>query len=187
MKKHIITVPFVFALLFTGCAHLVNFTPPAIPASPAAGTKKSDALIAKVEDKRPAGTEIFVFSNPPHKWTYKCDETVENIVHKLISEGLQRRGIAETTNPSATRRVNAEILDFSGHNDPGVWYVGKCLYQIRCAVKITDPAGDKSFIAAGTATNGIVRLSNENMNVLIDRAYVDFLKSLETELQKAGY
>jgi hypothetical protein len=166
---------------------MVQFTPPPIPTAPSTGMSKDSAFIAKCEDKRPAGTEIFVFSNPPHTWTYKSKETVEDIVHKLLKEALQRRGISETTNNAAARQVRAEILDFSGHNDRGVFYVGKCIFDIRCMITVKNPAGDKSFIATGSGTNGIASLSDENMNVLMKRAYEAFLKNIERELQKAGF
>ena len=186
MKKNAAITPLTCILLLTGCTHMMTFTAPPIPTGPAVGIGKGTAVIAKVADSRPINTEIFVFSNPPYKWIYQCAEKPEDIVHKLMKEALQRRGITESTNPADARRIQIEILDFSGHNLGGAWYVGKCVYTIRCAVKIVDAKGERSFFVAGNGTNCIARLSDENMCLLLKQTYSDFLKNLELELDKAG-
>ena len=187
MKNSAAIIPFACALFVTGCTHMMTFTPPSIPSCPSAGANKGTAVISQVADARPAGTDIFVFSNPPHKWVYQCAEKPEDIVHKLMTEALQRRGITESANAAEARRVNVEILEFSGHNDPGVWYVGKCFYNISCVIKTEGPNGGKSFTATGSGTNFIMRLSDENINELLTQTYDDFLHNLDRKLGEAGY
>ena len=187
MKTATASLAFASTVLLAGCTHLVTFTPPAVPTAPHTGASKGTAFIAKVVDQRPAGTDLFVFGNPPHKWIYQSTEKPEDIVHKLMKEALQRRGIAESTSPADTRRVNVELLDFSGQNEPGFWYLGKCLYSIRCGVKIEDPKGSTSFLVTGNGTNYIMKVSDENMSQLLQQTYNDFLQNLGRELGKAGY
>lgn len=79
------------------------------------------------------------------------------------------------------------ILEFSGANEPGVWYLGKCLFKISCEVSSTGPDGSKSFTAEGYGENLIGSLSDENMDQLLNQTYADFLTNLEKELIKAGY
>jgi hypothetical protein len=50
-----------------------------------------------------------------------------------------------------------------------------------------DPKGEKSFLVAGKGTNGIMSLSDENMNQLLKQTYDDFLLNMDRELEKAGF
>ena len=172
-------------VMATGCTHMMKFTPPDVQAIPFEGARKGTAVITRVEDRRPEKTCAFVFSNPPHKWVYHTDEKVEDVVRRLVKEGLQRRGLAEGAN--SVWQVNVEVLDFSGHNIKGFWYVGKCVYTIRCAIRFTGPDGVKALTVSGSGENRIARLSEENMDVLLSRAYDDFLKNLGQELARIGY
>ena len=61
-----------------------------------------------------------------------------------------------------------------------------CFFNIICNITITGPEGDKTFKVAGTANNKIARLSEENIDLLLQKTYADFLKNLDLELERAG-
>jgi hypothetical protein len=178
----------IFALLVvTGCTHNINFTSPAVPVVTPTANGKGTVIIGAIEDKRQIGMELFVFSNPPHKWIYHPEERVEDSARKLLREGFARRGFAESPDAKDGPQVIAEIMEFSGQNVPGAFYVGKCLFKIICSVSISDPRGKKTFVVRGNGENSIGRLSDDNMRQLLTQTYEDFLGKLDLELEKAGY
>lgn len=189
--KMLIVLPFMFALFLTGCTHMQPFTAPGVASikivvSGMDFAETGFAVIGKIEDRRPAGTEMFIFSNWPNEWIYQSDAKAEQLLRGLIKEGLQRRGITEVENPEGVLMVTAEITDFSGDN-AGVFYPGNCYFKIGSVITIKGPGVEKTLTVIGTGLNRIGRLSEENLDLLMSKTYVDFLNNLDVELHAAGF
>ncbi len=183
----LIALTVMFALFLTGCTHMQSFSAPGVVSTKTGVSEKGIAMIGKIEDKRPAGTEMFIFSNSPNEWIYQCDAKPEQLLRGLIKEGLQRRGITEAENSESVLMITAEIFDFSGRNTRGAFYVGNCFFKIGSVIMIKGPGVEKTLTVIGNGNNKIARLSEENIDLLMSKTYEDFLKNLDMELQMAGF
>lgn len=177
----------VLLAVAAGCTHQMTFTQAEVPTVPVAITPKGTFVISDVVDRRPADTHDFIIANGVHTWFYSSDTKAEKATRLLVAEALRQRGFVETEN--GTLRVDIEIRDFSGRSmqPTRAGFTLECRYAIRCMLTLRGTDGERNLTVLGVGKNNIARISEENMDLIVTRAYEDFLNNLKGALEEQGY
>ena len=97
----------------------------------------------------------------------------------LVAEGFARRGYVSKA--SSANRVRVDVEKFWAWMTPGMWSLG-FEAQIESALSYRG----RSFRVRGAAYNGGPFAKNANWEEAYAMAFEDFLKNLNTELDRSG-
>ena len=113
------------------------------------------------------------------------NDTVDNQMRQLVSEGFKRRGYAIDSAPNASSSVSVVIQQFWSWFTPGFWSVD-FEAKIRSELTVTNQSKTAQVWVAGYGKNSGQVGSDANWKLAYARAYSDFLKNLDTVLAGLG-
>lgn len=110
--------------------------------------------------------------------------SVQNEMKKLVTQALQSRGynIADTED-SASKIITIDINKFWAWFSPGMWSVSfEC--QLDCQISFKSQTGVEKVNVNGYGKNNGQVASNANWALAFKRAFLDFLKNFDAEMDK---
>lgn len=111
--------------------------------------------------------------------------TVQDRVRDLLASALRSRGYDVVDDPNAPNTVSVVIEKFWAWFTPGMWTVG-FEADLKCGIDFATPSGKQTFDVVGYGLNRGQGASNANWELAYQRAFEDFLKNLDGQLDSKG-
>ena len=105
--------------------------------------------------------------------------TMPDVMRELVSEGFSRRGYA--TKATSQNRVHVDVEKFWAWMTPGMWSLG-----FEAQIESSLSYKGRNFRVRGAAYNGGQFAKNANWEEAYEMAFEDFLKNLNTELERCA-
>jgi len=111
-------------------------------------------------------------------------ETVVTKMKQLVVEGLEARGHS-IASEGGDYEIDVQIDEFWGWFTPGMFTVS-FEARIKSEITLSDGSEDKTFVVRGYGINKGQVASDANWQLAYSRAFEDFLKNLDAELERQG-
>jgi hypothetical protein len=170
---------------------------PSIPVVPNTGLTKGTIYVTSITDVRQGSRDHPL---DVHFYGQKWEEKASATVFALLQEGFSRRGYKAGRNPPAdTNKSDALVAEvvlnkvaesLKGDVASAIFLGGlspkAMIVEMTCTVTLTKNDGKHVFVVSGRGVNSAVNYTPANITIVYTRAYSDFLKNLDSELEKLG-